>query len=310
MRIFETNEEYNAYELENLLTMVNGQKMIYAVNFNDDTNVLNYKIVYGLNDVREKEIKLSDKEVSNQEILKLIEIILLRFSLLKKKTRENINERLINEYIQTFPKNRMPDNISDEIDKKALLERLKERKDDITHYVDEEIATRVTLTTLENIAATGIVNLIDQSITKYLLAYTFIAPFIYSYLPYKIDNIKNTIKVNRVISSLEQEEYNPKPNLKLFCIVNRKVHELQKEDENFYRVEIKALQDIMEYCYTNGCLEEQTIDLDIIKKIEEVYSRIELKRVNRKTISFTDYLARKQMLQDEDYEEEKMVKTR
>ena len=70
MRIFETNEEYNAYELENLLTMVNSQKMIYAVNFNDDTNVLNYKIVYGLNDVREKEIKLSDKEVSNQEILK------------------------------------------------------------------------------------------------------------------------------------------------------------------------------------------------------------------------------------------------
>ena len=42
MRIFETIEEYNAYELENLLTMVNSQKMIYAVNFNVYTNVLNY----------------------------------------------------------------------------------------------------------------------------------------------------------------------------------------------------------------------------------------------------------------------------
>ena len=86
----------------------------------------------------------------------------------------------------------------------------------------------------------------------------------------------------------------------MFCVINRKVHELQDEDAKFYATEIKQLQDIMENCYTNGCLEQETIDLDIIKQVEEVYSRIELKKLNRKTISFTEYLARKQQEQPEE----------
>ena len=308
MRIFENQEERNQYELESLLKLVNNQRSIYTISFNEDRQELTYRLVYGLNDISEKTIRLTDKDMNSQPVLKLVETILFRFSLLKSKTRENINERLISEYIGTLTNNRRPLDIMDEIDKKRLLERVKERKYDITHFVDSEIAIRVALTTLENITVTGIVNLIDQSITKYLLAYTFIAPFIYSYVPYKIDNIKNTIKYNRIVDSLEKEEYKPKPNLKMFCVINKRVHELENEDAKFYASEIKALQDIMEHCYTNGCLEAETIDLDIIKRVEEVYSRIELKKLNRKTISFTEYLARKQ--QQVQPEEEKRVKCR
>ena len=307
MRIFENQEERNQYELESLLKLVNNQRSIYTISFNEDRQELTYRLVYGLNDISEKTIRLTDKDMNSQPVLKLVETILFRFSLLKSKTRENINERLISEYIGTLTNNRRPLDIMDEIDKKRLLERVKERKYDITHFVDSEIAIRVALTTLENITVTGIVNLIDQSITKYLLAYTFVAPFIYSYVPYKIDNIKNTIKYNRIVDSLSNEEYKPKPNLKMFCVVNKKVHELQAEDARFYDTEIKQLQDIMENCYTNGCLEAETIDLDIIKQIEEVYSRIELKKLNRKTISFTEYLARKQQEQPE---EERKAKCR
>lgn len=307
MRIFENQEERNQYELESLLKSVNNQRTIYSISFNEDRQELKYRMVYGLNDISEKTIRLTDAEMKSQTVLKLVETILFRFSLLKSKTRENINERLISEYIKTLTSNRRPLDIVDEIDKKRLLERVKESKEDITHFVDTEIATRVLLTTLENITVTSIVNLIDQSITKYLLAYTFVAPFIYSYVPYKIDNIKNTIKYNRIVDSLSNEEYKPKPNLKMFCVVNKKVHELQAEDARFYDTEIKQLQDIMENCYTNGCLEAETIDLDIIKQIEEIYSRIELKKLNRKTISFTEYLARKQQEQPE---EERKAKCR
>ena len=308
MRIFENQEERNQYELESLLKLVNNQRSIYSISFNEDRKELTYRLVYGLNDISEKTIRLTDTDMNSQPVLKLVETILFRFSLLKSKTRENINEHLISEYIGTLPSNRRPLDIMDEIDKKRLLERVRESKDDITHFVDSEIATRVLLTTLENITVTGIVNLIDQSITKYLLAYTFVAPFIYSYVPYKIDNIKNTIKYNRVVDSLSKEEYKPKPNLRMFCVINRRVHELQDEDAKFYATEIKQLQDIMENCYTNGCLEQETIDLDIIKQIEEVYSRIELKKLNRKTISFTEYLARRQL--QEQPEEEKKAKCR
>ena len=307
MRIFENQEERNQYELESLLKLVNNQRSIYSISFNEDRKELTYRLVYGLNDISEKTIRLTDTDMNSQPVLKLVETILFRFSLLKSKTRENINEHLISEYIGTLTSNRRPLDIMDEIDKKRLLERVRESKDDITHFVDSEIATRVLLTTLENITVTGIVNLIDQSITKYLLAYTFVAPFIYSYVPYKIDNIKNTIKYNRIVDSLSKEEYKPKPNLRMFCVINRRVHELQDEDAKFYATEIKQLQDIMENCYTNGCLEQETIDLDIIKQIEEVYSRIELKKLNRKTISFTEYLARKQQ---EPPEEEKKAKCR
>lgn len=307
MRIFENQEERNQYELESLLKLVNNQRSIYSISFNEDRKELTYRLVYGLNDISEKTIKLTDTDMDSQPVLKLVETILFRFSLLKSKTRENINEQLINEYIKTLTNNRRPLDIMDEIDKKRLLERVKESKDDITHFVDSEIAVRVALTTLENITATGIMHLIDQSITKYLLAYTFVAPFIYSYVPYKIDNIKNTIKYNRIVDTLSNEEYKPKPNLRMFCVVNRRVHELQDEDPKFYATEIKQLQDIMEHCYTNGCLEEPMIDLDIIKQIEEVYSRIELKKLNRKTISFTEYLARKQQ---EEPEEERKAKCR
>lgn len=307
MRIFENQEERNQYELESLLKLVNNQRSIYSISFNEDRKELTYRLVYGLNDISEKTIRLTDTDMNSQPVLKLVETILFRFSLLKSKTRENINEHLISEYIGTLTSNRRPLDIMDEIDKKRLLERVRESKDDITHFVDSEIATRVLLTTLENITVTGIVNLIDQSITKYLLAYTFVAPFIYSYVPYKIDNIKNTIKYNRIVDSLSKEEYKPKPNLRMFCVINKRVHELQDEDAKFYATEIKQLQDIMENCYTNGCLEQETIDLDIIKQIEEVYSRIELKKLNRKTISFTEYLARKQQEQPE---EEKKAKCR
>lgn len=308
MRIFESQEEYNAYELEKLLDLINNQRTIYALNFNEDTRELNYRIIYGLNDISERSIKLTDKDYDDQKTLKLVETILLRFSLLKRKTRENINEYLINEYIKSIPRSRMPLEVMDEIDKKALLERVKERKNDITHFVDEEIATRVALTTIENIAVTSIVNLIDQSITKYLLAYTVIAPFLYSYVPFKIDNIKNTIKYNRVVGTLEKEEYLPKPNLKLFCVVNEKVHELEGENPKLFASEIQALKEIMENCYTNNRLEEDTIDLEIIQQIEEVYSRIELKKLNRKTISFTEYLAKRQ--QAEYSTEEKKAKSK
>ena len=307
MRIFENQEERNQYELESLLKLVNNQRSIYSISFNEDRKELTYRLVYGLNDISEKTIRLTDTDMNSQPVLKLVETILFRFSLLKSKTRENINEHLISEYIGTLTSNRRPLDIMDEIDKKRLLERVRESKDDITHFVDSEIATRVLLTTLENITVTGIVNLIDQSITKYLLAYTFVAPFIYSYVPYKIDNIKNTIKYNRIVDSLSKEEYKPKPNLRMFCVINRRVHELQDEDAKFYATEIKQLQDIMENCYTNGCLEQETIDLDIIKQVEEVYSRIELKKLNRKTISFTEYLARKQQEQPE---EERKAKCR
>lgn len=307
MRIFENQEERNQYELESLLKLVNNQRSIYSISFNEDRKELTYRLVYGLNDISEKTIRLTDTDMNSQPVLKLVETILFRFSLLKSKTRENINEHLISEYIGTLTSNRRPLDIMDEIDKKRLLERVRESKDDITHFVDSEIATRVLLTTLENITVTGIVNLIDQSITKYLLAYTFVAPFIYSYVPYKIDNIKNTIKYNRIVDSLSKEEYKPKPNLRMFCVINRRVHELEAEDAKFYATEIKQLQDIMENCYTNGCLEQETIDLDIIKQIEEVYSRIELKKLNRKTISFTEYLARKQQEQPE---EERKAKCR
>lgn len=307
MRIFENQEERNQYELESLLKLVNNQRSIYSISFNEDRKELTYRLVYGLNDISEKTIRLTDTDMNSQPVLKLVETILFRFSLLKSKTRENINEHLISEYIGTLTSNRRPLDIMDEIDKKRLLERVRESKDDITHFVDSEIATRVLLTTLENITVTGIVNLIDQSITKYLLAYTFVAPFIYSYVPYKIDNIKNTIKYNRIVDSLSKEEYKPKPNLRMFCVINKRVHELQDEDAKFYATEIKQLQDIMENCYTNGCLEQETIDLDIIKQIEEVYSRIELKKLNRKTISFTEYLARKQQ---EPPEEERKAKCR
>ena len=308
MRIFENQEERNQYELESLLKLVNNQRSIYSISFNEDRKELTYRLVYGLNDISEKTIRLTDTDMNSQPVLKLVETILFRFSLLKSKTRENINEHLISEYIGTLTSNRRPLDIMDEIDKKRLLERVRESKDDITHFVDSEIATRVLLTTLENITVTGIVNLIDQSITKYLLAYTFVAPFIYSYVPYKIDNIKNTIKYNRIVDSLSKEEYKPKPNLRMFCVINKRVHELQDEDAKFYATEIKQLQDIMENCYTNGCLEQETIDLDIIKQIEEVYSRIELKKLNRKTISFTEYLARRQL--QEQPEEEKKAKCR
>ena len=307
MRIFENQEERNQYELESLLKLVNNQRSIYSISFNEDRKELTYRLVYGLNDISEKTIRLTDTDMNSQPVLKLVETILFRFSLLKSKTRENINEHLISEYIGTLTSNRRPLDIMDEIDKKRLLERVRESKDDITHFVDSEIATRVLLTTLENITVTGIVNLIDQSITKYLLAYTFVAPFIYSYVPYKIDNIKNTIKYNRIVDSLSKEEYKPKPNLRMFCVINRRVHELEAEDAKFYATEIKQLQDIMENCYTNGCLEQETIDLDVIKQIEEVYSRIELKKLNRKTISFTEYLARKQQEQPE---EERKAKCR
>lgn len=307
MRIFENQEERNQYELESLLKLVNNQRSIYSISFNEDRKELTYRLVYGLNDISEKTIRLTDTDMDSQPVLKLVETILFRFSLLKSKTRGNINEHLISEYIGTLTSNRRPLDIMDEIDKKRLLERVRESKDDITHFVDSEIATRVLLTTLENITVTGIVNLIDQSITKYLLAYTFVAPFIYSYVPYKIDNIKNTIKYNRIVDSLSKEEYKPKPNLRMFCVINRRVHELEAEDAKFYATEIKQLQDIMENCYTNGCLEQETIDLDIIKQIEEVYSRIELKKLNRKTISFTEYLARKQQEQPE---EERKAKCR
>lgn len=308
MRIFENQEERNQYELDSLLKLVNNQRSIYSISFNEDRKELTYRLVYGLNDISEQTIKLTDTDMNSQPVLKLVETILFRFSLLKSKTRENINERLISEYIKTLTSNRRPLDIMDEIDKKRLLQRVKESKEDITHFVDTEIATRVLLTTLENVTVTGIVNLIDQSITKYLLAYTFVAPFIYSYVPYKIDNIKNTIKYNRIVDSLSKEEYKPKPNLRMFCVINRKVHELQDEDAKFYANEIKQLQDIMENCYTNGCLEQETIDLDIIKQIEEVYSRIELKKLNRKTISFTEYLARRQL--QEQPEEERKAKCR
>lgn len=309
MRLFDDIEEYNNQELEELLNLINRQNTIYSVNYNEERQELNYRLVYSLNNISEKTIKLSDKELKNHTTLKLIETILLRYNLLKRKTRENINKQLINEYISTFNKNRKPLDIMDVIDKKELLKRIKERKNDITHFVDEEIGVRVVLTTLENVALSSIVHLIDQSITKYLLAYTFIAPIIYSYVPYKIDNIKNTYKYNKVVSSLENEEQIRKPNLKLFCVVNKKVHELENENPKLFEAEIKALQDIMEYCYTNGVLDEKTIDIEIVKKIEEVYSRIELKKFNRKTISFTDYLARKQML-DEEETEEKIAKCR
>ena len=233
-----------------------------------------------------KTIKLTDTDMNSQSVLKLVETILFRFSLLKSKTRENINERLISEYIGTLTNNRRPLDIMDEIDKKRLLERVKESKDDITHFVDSEIATRVILTTLENISVTSIASLIDQSISKYLLAYTFIAPFVYSYVPYKIDNIKNKIKYNKLVDSLENEEHKPKPNLKMFCIVNKKVHELEAEDPKFYATEIKALQDIMEHCYTNGCLEAELIDLNIIKQIEMNFRFLYLKN----KINFDKYI--------------------
>lgn len=308
MSIFEEKNEKNKHELEELLKLVNRQNSIYSLRYDVEKKELNYRIVYDLDNISERTIKLTDEEIENQLMLKLIEIILLRFNFLRRKTRENINKQLIKEYINKLPTNRRPLDIIDEIDKNALLERIKERKNDITHYVDSEIAIRVLLTTLENVTITGIVNLIDQSITKYLLAYTFVAPFIYSYVPYKIDNIKNTIKYNRVVSSLENEEYKPKPNLKLFCIVNKKVHDLEAEDSKLYENEIKELQDIMEECYTNGSLEKDTIDLKIVEHLEEVYSRIELKKLNRNTISFTEYLARKQ--QDKAEREEKMSKAK
>ena len=268
-------------------------------NYNEEKHELTYRIVYSLNHISENTITLTINDMEHQPTLKLIETILLRFSLLKNKTRENINERLISEYIGTLTSNKRPLDIMDEIDKKRLLERVKESKDDITHFVDTEIGARVLLTTLENITATGLVSLIDQSITKYLLAYTFVAPIIYSYIPYKIDNIKNNHKYNKLVSALENEKYNPKPNLKMFCVVNKKVHELEAEDSKFFATEIKALQDIMEECYTNNCLEANTIDLEIIKRIEEVYSRIELKKLNRKTVSFTEYLAKKQLEEEQ-----------
>lgn len=305
MRTFENQEERNQYDLDNLLKLVNGQNSVYTITFDEDRRELKYRRVYGLNDISEQTIKLTEKDMNSQITLKLIELILLRFSLLKRKTRENINERLIDEYISTLTTNRRPLDIMDEIDKKRLLERVKESKDDITHFVDSEIATRVILATLENISVTSIASLIDQSISKYLLAYTFIAPFVYSYVPYKIDKIKNKIKYNKIVDTLENEEDKPKPNLKMFCIVNRKVHELEAEDSKFYATEIKALQEIMEHCYTNGCLEEEVIDLNIIKQIEEVYSRIELKKLNRKTLSFTEYFPSKQL--EEEKEEEKKV---
>lgn len=308
MKIFENQEERNQYDLDNLLKLVNGQNSVYTITFNEDRRELKYRRVYGLNNISEQTIKLTEKDMNSQLTLKLIESILLRFSLLKRKTRENINERLIDEYISTLTTNRRPLDIMDEIDKKRLLERVKERKNDIIHFVDEEIVTRVTLATIENIAVTSIVNLIDQSITKYLLAYTVIAPFLYSYVPFKIDNIKNTIKYNKVVGTLEKEEYLPKPNLKLFCVVNEKVHKLEGENPKLFASEIQALKEIMENCYTNNRLEEDTIDLEIIQQIEEVYSRIELKKLNRKTISLTDYLARKQ--QEEYYVEEKKAKSK
>lgn len=299
MELFDTKEEKNHYDLEQLLKQVNGQRTIYAVNFNEDTNELTYRLVYSLNDIAEHKIKLTEKDMDNQLTLKLVETILLRFSLLKRKTRENINERLVNEYISSISKNRHQPDITEEIDKRVLLERLKERKNDIINYFDEEIATRVAITTMENIAVTSLVNLVDQSITKYLLAYTFVAPFIYSYVPYKIDTIRNKHKYNKLVDTLENEEYKPKPNLKMFCVVNKKVHELEAEDSKFFAPEIKELQDIMEMCYTNGRLDESTIDIEIVEQIEEVYNRINLKRFNRKTISFTEYLARKKEQEDQ-----------
>ena len=61
MRIFESQEEYNAYELEKLLDLINNQRTIYALNFNEDTRELNYRIIYGLNNISERSIKLTDK---------------------------------------------------------------------------------------------------------------------------------------------------------------------------------------------------------------------------------------------------------
>lgn len=291
--MFEMKEEKTIKELKRLLKFINNQRLIYSVNYNEEENTLRYKMIYGLKDIRENIIKFTDNDLKNEEILKLIETILLRFNLLKSKTRENINEELINEYFQTITRYKMPLDIFEEIDKKVLLKRLKERKNDIIHYVDTEISTRVTLTTIENITLTALVNLIDQSITKYLLAYTFIAPFIYSYIPYKIDNIANTYKYNKLVSILEKEEYKTKPNLKLFCVVNKKVHELENLDQEYFKDEIKTLKEIMEYCFQSKKLEEPTIDLEIIKQIEEIYSRIEIKKINKKTIYFKEYVERK-----------------
>ena len=69
MRIFESQEEYNAYELEKLLDLINNQRTIYALNFNEDTRELNYRIIYGLNDISERTIKLTDKDYDDQKIL-------------------------------------------------------------------------------------------------------------------------------------------------------------------------------------------------------------------------------------------------
>ena len=54
MRIFENQEERNQYELESLLKLVNNQRSIYSISFNEDRKKLTYRLVYGLNDISEK----------------------------------------------------------------------------------------------------------------------------------------------------------------------------------------------------------------------------------------------------------------
>ncbi len=290
MEIFKTEDEKSLAELENLLRQINNQRSIYDIHFSEAENCLEYRIVYGLTDIKTKRINISQSLMNDREVLQTIDKILTRFSLVKHKTRENINSYLTTEYIQSITKSQMPLDIVDEIDKNVLLKRIKESKDDIINYLDIEIATRVILTTLENITLTSIASLINEKLAAYLLTYTFIAPFIYTHIPHKIDTIKNKRKYNRVVSYLESKQDKRKPLLKIYCVVNKRIHELEAEDPELFEKEIKELKSILEECYENSITEEKTIDLNIIQIIEDIYSEIDIKRLRRKTLYIVDYL--------------------
>ena len=94
MRLFDDIEEYNNQELEELLNLINRQNTIYSVNYNENRQELNYRLVYSLNNISEKTIKLSDKELKNHTTLKLIETILLRYNLLKRKSKLQSGEKI------------------------------------------------------------------------------------------------------------------------------------------------------------------------------------------------------------------------
>ena len=276
-------------ELKTLLKQIDCQRTIYNLNYNSDYNRLEYRTVYNLNDICNNFINLTEENLKQKEVVSLLETILLRYSLLKHKTRENINSYLVNEYISSIIKSNMPLDIVDEIDKNVLLMRLKERRNDIVNFLDYEIATRVVLTTIENITLTSIASLIDEKIATYLLLYTLSSPIFYSVIPHKIDTIINKSKYNKIVSKLEKSDYKQPPVLKMFCVVNKKIHEIEDEDNEYFKEEIKALKEILEDCYKKDITSSNTINPEIIDKIEDLYNKVNIKRLKKKTSSIVEF---------------------